>query len=164
VPLVTPALLSDLGGELVGMGAGVVGLKLGSRGLYVRTGDEAALLGFGASRPLNPVAWAGRELWAPCFEVDVVGTTGAGDATVAGFLSALLRGMSLEQAATGAVAVGACNVEAADALRGIRSWEETWRRVQSGWERHELVLDAPGWEFDEQHGLWRGPARSTCST
>ena len=80
--------------------------------------------------------------------MDEVGTTGAGDSTIAGFLSALLRDMAPHQALTAAVAVGACNVEAADALSGIRPWEETLRRVAGGWARHPLTLDAPGWRFD----------------
>ena len=42
----------------------------------------------------NSTAWANYENWSPCFQVDVVGTTGAGDATIAGFLAALLRDMS----------------------------------------------------------------------
>jgi len=156
--LVTPALLSDLSRQILEMGSKVVGLKLGERGLYVRTAGRAALAALGAARPAQPAAWAGKELWAPCFKVQVVGTTGAGDATIAGFLSGLLRGLSLEDTLTAAVAVGACNVEAADALGGIRSWEETWRRVRAGWARHDLTLDAPGWRFDEQHHMWVGPA------
>jgi len=154
----TPALLSDLSRQILEMGSKVVGLKLGERGLYVHTAGRAALAALGAARPAQPAAWAGKELWAPCFKVEVVGTTGAGDATIAGFLSGLLRGLSLEDTLTAAVAVGACNVEAADALGGIRSWEETWRRVRAGWARHDLTLDAPGWHYDEQHHMWIGPA------
>ena len=56
--------------------------------------------------------------------------------------------------------MGACNVEAADALSGIRPWEETWRRVRSGWARHELVLDASGWRFNDRYQLWEGAIRS----
>jgi sugar/nucleoside kinase (ribokinase family) len=155
---VTPALLSDLSGEVLAMGAGIVGLKLGHRGLYVHTAGRLAMEALGAARPGDPASWADRELWAPCFRADVAGTTGAGDATVAGFLCALLRGTSLEEAVTMAVAVGACNVEAADALSGIRSWEETRRRVEDGWARHELSLDAPGWRFDDCHQMWMGSA------
>jgi hypothetical protein len=99
----------------------------------------------GRARPLAVQAWANREMWAPCFQVEVVGTTGSGDATIAGFLSALLRDMPIEEAMTAAVAVGACNVEAADALSGIRPWDETLRRVERGWPRHELTLTLPGW-------------------
>jgi len=154
LPLVSPQLLSDVSRGLLNMGAKIVALKLGERGLYVRTAGRSAIAPIGPARPSEPAAWADKELWGPCFKVNVVGTTGAGDATVAGFLSALLRDMSPEAALTAAVAVGACNVEAADALGGLRTWDETLRRVESGWARHKLRLDAPGWQFDESHHLW----------
>jgi len=157
---ITSSLLSELSGELLEMGGIIVGFKLGDRGLYVHTAGQAALETLGAARPSNPATWAGKELGAPCFKVDVMGTTGSGDATIAGFVSALLRDMSLEETLTAAVAVGACNVEAADALGGIRSWEETWRRVESGWARHALCINAPGWHFDDRHQVWVGSAGS----
>jgi sugar/nucleoside kinase (ribokinase family) len=157
LPLVTPQLLSDLSRDLLELGAKIVGLKLGDRGLYLRTADRTALAGLGRAAPANLDRWAGQELWAPCFKVPVVGTTGAGDATIAGFLAGLLRNLPPEEAVTAAVAVGACNIEAADALGGLRSWEETLERVEAGWERHRLRLDAPGWEFDDSRQLWRKP-------
>ena len=157
---ITSSLLSELSGELLEMGGRIVGFKLGDRGLYVHTAGQAALETLEAARPSNLATWAGKELWAPCFKVDVVGTTGSGDATIAGFLSALLRDMSLEETLTAAVAVGACNVEAADALGGIRPWEETWRRVESGWARHALCINGPGWHFDDRHQVWVGSAGS----
>ena len=158
LPLVQPELLSDVSQALAEMGARIVALKLGDRGLYLRTADQNALHELGRARPSNLAAWANRELWAPCFQVKVVGTTGSGDATIAGLLSALLRDLSPEQAITAAVAVGACNVEAADALAGIRTWEETWHRMHGRWARHELKLDVPGWQFNEQYHLWEGSA------
>jgi sugar/nucleoside kinase (ribokinase family) len=102
--------------------------------------------------------WADRELWAPCFDVEVVGTTGSGDATIAGFLGGLLRDMTPAEAMTMAVAVGACNVEAPDALSGLHSWEETTKRIARGWSRLPLTLDAPGWRWDTQLNLWRHDA------
>lgn len=53
-----------------------------------------------------------------------------------------------------AVAVGACNVEAADALSGLGSWDETLARVKQGWPRHSLDLSARGWLWDERFELW----------
>ncbi len=157
------ALLDDLGAELLSMGVQVAGLKLGEYGLYLRTAHTAAewlgSLQPGRRAPLmKPGAaatWAARRLWAPCFQVQVAGTTGAGDATIAGFLSALLRGLPVEQAITAAVAVGACNVEAPDALSGLRSWEDTWLRVRSGWPRCPLHIAAPGWTWEAVNGLWQ---------
>ena len=158
--LIRPELLSDLGGELCDLGAKIVALKLGHRGLYLRTAGQRSLEALGRARPQDLEAWSNRELWAPCFQVDVAGTTGSGDATIAGLLAGLLRGFAPEDAVTAAVAAGACNVEAADALSGIRSWDETWRRVRSGWARHKLVLDVPGWHWDDPHQLWVGPGET----
>ncbi len=155
---VTPELLSDLSAELLALGAKIVGLKLGYRGLYLRTAEAGVLGAMGRGGPADAAAWAGRELWAPCFRVEVAGTTGAGDATIAGFLSGLLRGLGPEAALTAAVAVGACNVEALDALNGVRPWQATLDRLAAGWPRHELHLAAPGWRFDPAAQLWCGPA------
>lgn len=160
--LLTPSLLSRLGAELLEMGGKIVGLKLGHRGLYVVTADERRLSEMGSAHPSDLANWANREAWAPCFEVRVAGTTGAGDATIAGFVGALLRDVSFEKALTAAVAVGACNVEAIDAVSGIRTWEETWRRIREGWNRHDSVLDAPGWHSENVHHLWLGPADGAC--
>ncbi len=160
---ITAGILDDLASQLLEWGAHIVLIKLGEHGAYLRTAGCEALTTLGRGQPADRLAWADRELWAPCFQVEVVGTTGSGDATVAGFLSALLRGLAPEEALTAAVAVGACNVEAADALSGIRTWEETWARIAAGWPRRRsepvfFAEDArPCWRFASQHGLWIGP-------
>jgi len=158
LPLISPELLSDIAQELIEMGARIVGLKLGYRGLYLRTANPFLMKLMGRAGPSNPDTWASKELWAACFKIEVAGTTGSGDATIAGFLAALLRGLSIEESLRLAVAVGACNAEAVDALSGIRSWETTLARLAAGWEQQILDLDCPGWNFDEANGLWRGPA------
>jgi sugar/nucleoside kinase (ribokinase family) len=150
--VVTPELLHQVSGELIEMGTKILAIKLGGRGLYLRTAVREVLEPLKDS--LDAFAWGNKELWVPCFKVDVAGTTGAGDATIAGFLSGLLRGLSPCQTMTMAVAVGACNVEAVDALSGICSWEVTQARVKAGWQRHDLRLDAPGWEWDREAELW----------
>jgi sugar/nucleoside kinase (ribokinase family) len=154
LPLVTADLLTDLSDELLAKGGHVVGIKLGDRGLYLRTAEEAKLMEMGTAAPADLRDWADRELWIPCFEARLVGTTGAGDATIAGFLAGLLRRLSVKEAARMAVAVGACNVEAADALSGLRSWDETVARVAGGWAQHRLSLDALGWHLDPENGIW----------
>ncbi len=152
--LIGPDLLFSLTEELLDMGARCVALKLGYRGFYLRTAGEAAIRAMGRARPADVRTWSHREIWAPCFQAQVVGTTGAGDAAIAGFLAALLRGLSPEEAVTAAVAVGACNVEAADSLSGVLSWEETWRRVNAGWARHPLSPAAEGWLWNADAALW----------
>lgn len=132
-------LLSEISGELFGMGARMVLLKLGDRGLYLRTTGPSILQDPGLAGLPDAGQWVDFEAWLPCFQVEVAGTTGAGDVTVAGFLTALLRGLPPEDALTAALAVGACCVEEADALSGLRSWEDTWHRIHAGWPKHPEV-------------------------
>ena len=124
--------LQRLAQSACNMGAAVVAVKLGNSGLYVRTSHQTRLR---QTRRLSSENWVDRELWTPVFKVNVVGTTGAGDATVAGFLYGILRRLPLEQVCRLACAVGACNVEAADSLSGILALDLVERRMQEGWEQ-----------------------------
>jgi sugar/nucleoside kinase (ribokinase family) len=154
-----PEMISELGQTLLDMGAKIVGLKIGDRGLYLRTANAKTLAKLGRCRVADVAAWSDRELWAPCFSTHVAGTTGSGDATIAGFLMAILRGISPEQTLQVACAVGACNVEAVDALSSIRSWPETAKRIAAGWPRLPISLDLAeaGWHWDSTHEVWIGP-------
>ncbi|WAH37971.1 carbohydrate kinase family protein [Alicyclobacillus dauci] len=150
-------LLKQMAAELIEMGPTVVAIKLGSEGLYLRTTHNEACL-----KRLNLILssqvsalWKGRELYSTCFEADVVGTTGAGDCTVAGFLFGLLQGWGPEQVLTSAVAVGACSVEAADATSGIPSWKTIEARLSSGWKRHPVSFNSVHWTESES-GVWKG--------
>lgn len=147
---VTGRLLTEVAGALLGMGAGAVALKLGDQGLYLRTGSAAGL----GDR------WSGCELLAPCFAVDVAGTTGSGDCTVAGFLAGVLLGLDPEQTVTAAVAAGACNCERPDATSGVPDWATLTGRTDAGWPRRNVDIDLTGWRHDESLGLYRGPGES----
>jgi len=148
----SPDSFSQMADRLLDMGASIVGLKAGHRGLYLRTGELVDSLS-----TFDYQSWSNRELWAPCFKVEVRGTTGAGDATIAGFLFALVRDCTPAEALTAAVATGACNVEAIDAVSGTLPWPQMQARIADGWEQCDLNLDAPGWSFDTELSLWRGP-------
>ncbi len=152
---VTPELLADVSSQLLRLGVKMALIKLGERGLYLRTAGVERLSRMGRAAPADLAAWANQELWAPCFQVEVVGTTGAGDAAIAGFLSGLLRDVPPLQAMLAAAGVGACDVEAADATSGIRTWEATLQRIASGWPQHAMTLAAPGWTRDELSGVWQ---------
>jgi sugar/nucleoside kinase (ribokinase family) len=128
-------LLAEVSVELLEMGAKMAALKLSDRGLYLRVAPANVLQRLGRACPTDLTRWVNYENWLPCFQVDEVGTTGSGDATIAGFLAALLRDMSPAEAMNVSLGVGACNVEAADALGGIRSWDDTLRRINAGWAR-----------------------------
>ncbi|HEX7737757.1 MAG TPA: carbohydrate kinase family protein [Ktedonobacteraceae bacterium] len=157
-PPLSGELLAEISERLLAKGAGIVALKLGSDGLYMRTtGELRRLASLGRCMPSDLRAWQERELLVPCFQVEVAGTTGAGDCTIAGYLAGLLRQLAPEEVMTGAVAVGAFSVEAADATSGVPAWDTVQARVERGWPRLPLTLDLPGWRYDETSALWRGP-------
>jgi sugar/nucleoside kinase (ribokinase family) len=150
------AILSrQLAEMLLDFGTGIVVLKQGEHGLYLRTRDAGYGRDLGRAFAGTGTNWRNRELWAPAFDVSVVGTTGAGDCAVSGFLAAVLRGLGPDEALLMAAAVGACNVESADATSSIRSWPNTIARIESGWKQHEMAL--PGWIYDETSHVWSGP-------
>ncbi|MHB9031725.1 MAG: carbohydrate kinase family protein [Anaerolineae bacterium] len=152
---ITTQDITGLTEQAMDLGAKIVALKLGNRGFYVRTRTGLEEIGRGA--PANLADWQAREVWAPCFKANVVSTAGSGDATIAGFLAAMLKGQSLAAAANSAVGVGACNVEAMDTISGIRSWEETQARITAGWARLEIARPSDGWHWNPGTQLWHGP-------
>lgn len=142
-----------LADEMLNLGVAIAGVKLGSQGLYVRTGSAERL----ATVPGPPSPdWAARELWSPVFESRVVGTTGAGDATIAGFLLGLLRGLAPMGTLTAACAVGGASTEAADGTSGIPSWDVIEARLRAGWPRAGTTAES-GWTLDRGTGVWHGP-------
>lgn len=151
----SPERLARLAERLLDLGPALVALKLGEAGLYLRSADAKRLLSAGRGAP--SAAWANRELLSPNFQVEVRGTTGAGDATIAGLLAAMDRGLAPERALSIASAVGAASVQAADALGKIASWQEMqaasqrWSRVASS------LAAAPGWREGGGSGVLVGP-------
>ncbi len=154
-------LLGSLAEELIRMGAPVIGIKLGEDGLYLKTSsDQERVKRMGNSTPRYFDRWIGRELLVPCFEVEVAGTTGAGDSTIAGFLAGLVFGLSPEQTMRSAAGVGAFNVEKADATSGIPTWQEVQDRISAGWKTRPFCFAVGGWSFDEKQGVWHAKGDS----
>ena len=130
------ALLDLLADRLLSFGCAVVVLKLGDEGLYLRTTDSHDRISDIADRlSLESGAWTDRRLTAPCFDVRVAGTTGAGDVTIAGFLAGMLNGASAEAAMTAGLAAGAYSVEQPDATSAVPCWNTLQDRVNAGWSR-----------------------------
>lgn len=142
-------LVSELTYRMLEVGPAVAGLKLGEGGLYVKTATRERLEENALLKPL--ITWADSEFWSPAFDVQVKGTVGAGDAALAGFLTALLKGSTLPESLEMACAVGACSVEAPDATGGVLAWEKTVERLES-WPR-KPVSAPEGWQ-EGSRGVW----------
>ena len=119
--------------RLIEMGVKIVVLKLGNRGVYLETAGPEKMREMSALLT-DTGLWSNCRIHQRCYEAKVIGTTGAGDAAIAGFLYGLAKGVSPKKAVQMASAVGACNVEAPDAISGIRSWGEIKKRIQNGWK------------------------------
>lgn len=95
----------DIAQFFLDRGVGTVGLKMGAEGSYLANRDMA--------------------VHVPAFKVDVVDTSGAGDAWVAGFLAGICKGMDIEQAAILGSAMGALCCTAIGTTAGLRNMDET---------------------------------------
>jgi sugar/nucleoside kinase (ribokinase family) len=105
--------------QLRAAGVGLVAVKMGEAGAYVEGAD-----------------WRGL---VPTFEVDVVDTTGAGDAFCGGFLAASLAGWDLHQTTRFANAVGALCVTAVGGTTGVRGMHETLQFMRSARVRKPIA-------------------------
>jgi sugar/nucleoside kinase (ribokinase family) len=145
--------------QVLSLGASILLIKMGAAGLYLRTGSVDSLLK--NSRLSWGHAWADREIRAPSFDVEVAGTTGAGDAAIAGMLAGVLCGEPPEEAITLAAAAGACVVERAESIRGVRSLTEIRARIGSGWQRRKNLDLTPEWVENPLKHTFLGPHDST---
>jgi len=119
-----------LAGQCLEMGCGAVLVKCGLSGMAWRTGGRERLLQAGERLELDPDAWAGRAGMQPCFRAETVCcTTGAGDVSIAAYLSALMNGESPAECAKLAAAEGAASVSSYDALGGILPLDELKKRI-----------------------------------
>jgi len=143
-------ILYKISNELIDSGVGIVGLKLGDRGFYLRTSKDCSRF----DEIIEDVnRWSDREIYSPCYKVDVKGTTGSGDATIAGFLAAIINGLESKKVVNTAIGVGACSVEAVDACSGILDWNTLQNRIRSGWIKHPITDIINGLKWNERDQL-----------
>lgn len=117
-------------------GAKILLIKCGAPGLYYRSASKEVLQGIGRNAELDIDRLADKEGFETSFVPDaVLSGTGAGDTSIAAFLTAMLDGYSLEEGVRLAAATGASCVSAYDALSGLKSFEELEQKIAAGWRR-----------------------------
>ncbi|MBW6465310.1 MAG: carbohydrate kinase family protein [Brevefilum sp.] len=154
IDAVEPDLLSELSEKILGYGVKALLVKLGHRGIYLRTAAETRWQKGGRGLDGLDDSWHNREIWAPAFQASVLATTGAGDAAIAGFLAGILGASSPETALKAAAAAGALSVETPDAYSGLMPWEALWARINQGWATVPLDLAHYGWRWHPTLSLW----------
>ena len=116
------------------MGCGAVLIKCGLSGMVYRTGGSARLSETGSRLALDIGKWADKAGVQPCFRAEnVLSATGAGDVSIASWLTALMRGETPDVCTRLAAAEGAASVSAYDALSGILPLDELNKRIAAGW-------------------------------
>ena len=129
-----------LADRLLEMGCKIVLIKCGAPGFYYKTADHPAFRDLEQESGIDFSTFAGQEGFEASYVPDaVISGTGAGDTTIAAFLTAIVQGYPLEKCLKLASATGACCVAATDALGGLKSFEELEKRIESGWKKNGTV-------------------------
>lgn len=119
-----------LADRLMSWGAGKVLIKCGTPGMYLRTNVP------GNAGTAQDV-WSGIELYERSYRADrFCSATGAGDVSIAAFLTAALQGYPPQRCMQLAAGAGACCVTDYDALGGLVPFEELIARIDGGWEKN----------------------------
>jgi len=131
--------IKPLADKCIELGVKVLLIKCGAPGLYYRTTDADGLSKVGERIQLSISDWASKEGFEVSYKPDrVLSGTGAGDTSIAAFLTAMLNGYPLQKCMQLASATGASCVEAYDALSGLKSFAELETKINAGWEKNRF--------------------------
>lgn len=126
--------VAPLADRLLELGCKAVLIKCGTSGMYYRTAPAEVMSGVGHRLGLDTTRWANLRGVQPIYRAKIVrSATGAGDTSIAAFLTALLRGKPPAQCVRLAAAEGACAVTSYDALGGLESLETLEAKIEAGW-------------------------------
>lgn len=124
------------------LGAKVLLIKCGAPGIYYRTADEETLQKIGGNLMPEPEKWADLEGFERSYVPERIASgTGAGDTSIAAFLTAVLEECPPEECLRLATATGASCVAAYDALSGLKTFDELREKIRRGWKKWETVED-----------------------
>ena len=126
--------IRPLAEECLALGAKAVLLKCGAPGMFLMTSghmEEA-----GVRLGLSPEAWNGFVNFEGSYKIDrVLSGTGAGDTSIAAFLTSLLEGCGPKEAMENAAGAGALCCMAYDAVSGLVPLDEIRKKIDAGWEK-----------------------------
>ncbi len=144
-----------LTGTLIDMGVSIAAIKKGIDGYYLQTSNKVEIDG------IDEAAWQSRQIWCPsyfCPTEEFASATGAGDTTIAGFLTSLLYGLEPVETLRTANILAYQNIRSMDTLSGIMDWQKTIAMARNPeLEFKKLTIDEDGWSFDEKTNMWYGP-------
>lgn len=128
--------IAPLGEKVIELGACAALIKCGAPGIYYKTASDQKMKKLCERLNLLPGDWMGKNGFEKSYVPErVLSGTGAGDTSIAAFLSSVLEGSSLTEALQMATAAGACCVSAYDALSGLKPLAELKEKIRCGWKK-----------------------------
>lgn len=128
-----------LADQCMELGAKILLIKCGVKGIYYQISNRTVLQGISSRIELDSKKWANKRGFEKSFVPDrIISGTGAGDISIAGFLTAILNGYGPEESVQFAAAAGACCVTSYDALSGLKSMDEMKQKIANGWKKNSL--------------------------
>ena len=130
--------IKPLADQCMAMGASILVIKCGVPGMYYRTASEESLRRISPALELDAKKWADKDGFEKSYVPDrILSGTGAGDTSIAAFLTSMLQGYGPEKCMQYATATGAMCVSSYDALSGLLPLEKLEERIQAGWKKNE---------------------------
>lgn len=129
-----------LADRILDMGCKLVIIKCGAAGFYYKTKDAEVFEALSAHSGLEFAGFGGQAGFEKSYVPDaVISGTGAGDTTIAAFLTAMVKGYPFEKCLQLAAATGASCVAAVDALSGLKPLAELEVKIDAGWAKQDLL-------------------------
>lgn len=130
--------VKPLADQCMQLGAKILLIKCGAPGIYYQTGSRQTLEKVGEKLELDVPQWADLQGFEKSYVPEqILSGTGAGDTSIAAFLTAVLDGYSPEMAMHLAAAAGASCVAAYDALSGLRPFADLEEKIRKGWAKNQ---------------------------
>ena len=128
--------VKPLAEKCMAYGCKVLLLKCGAKGMYLQTAEGKKLEQISSRIGLDASVWAEQAIFERSYVPErILSGTGAGDTSIAAFLTAMLEGEHPQMCLHLAAATGASCVAAYDALSGLKPLNELRQKIEKGWEK-----------------------------
>ena len=126
--------IAPLAAQCLKMGAKAVLLKCGAPGLFLMTSSDMS--GAGKRLELDETVWNDFIRFEKSYKIEkVLSGTGAGDTSIAAFLTSILEGKDPGAAIENAAGAGALCCMSYDAISGLKPLAEIRKMIDAGWEK-----------------------------
>lgn len=134
-------MLSDM---LLDMGVGILVIKCGLKGYYIRTNNAERIKNI-PGIDLDVKTWADREFICQALDTqDIVSATGAGDSSISGFLCGILNGKTPDECARCAVSTAHFCLQTVDAASGIPKFDKVLELAHSDMDQVNHMDETKG--------------------